>query len=162
MYTCHMMLHCVCHGQCTSWHSVAQHSTAQRSAAWHSAAQHRSRQISTDQSGQASHPASQGQHGLAMDDFTSLVADSLCPLVARELLRLGSEVVMVGNTMPAINDITATELIAVVEDVTRFCPTIKVGIHSSLSCWLQWLAPYNVQGVSVDKYARCVLTGSKA
>ena len=44
----------------------------------------------------------------------------------RELLRLGSEVVMVGNTMPAINDITVTELVSVVEDVAAFCPTIKV------------------------------------
>lgn len=33
---------------------------------------------------------------------------------------------MVGNTLPAINDITVPELIAVVEDTARFCPTIKV------------------------------------
>ena len=44
---------------------------------------------------------------------------------------------MVGNTMPAINDITVTELIAVVEDIAHFCPTIKVGRLSSLSCSLQ-------------------------
>ena len=45
---------------------------------------------------------------------------------------------MVGNTMPAINDITVTELIAVVEDIARFCPTIKVGCLSSLSCSFQF------------------------
>lgn len=63
---------------------------------------------------------------------------------------------MVGNTMPAINDITATELIAVVEDIARFCPTIKVGSLSSLSCSVQWLAPCNVHRLSMYKYARCV------
>lgn len=50
----------------------------------------------------------------------------LAPTVGRELLRLGVEVVMVGNTMPAINDITVAELIAAVEDIAAFCPTIKV------------------------------------
>ena len=73
----------------------------------------------------------------AVDVLTFTVAHSLCSLVARELLRLGAEVVMVGNTMPAINDITLTELTGVAEDISRFCPTIKVGSHSSLSCSLQ-------------------------
>ena len=77
-------------------------------------------------------PLTRGNMG-AMDVFTCVVAHSLCPLLARELLRLGAEVVMVGNTMPAINDITVTELIAVAEDIAHFCPTIKVGSLSSLS-----------------------------
>ena len=46
-------------------------------------------------------------------------------LFYRELLKLGAEVVMVGNTLPAINDVTASELVAAVEDVALFCPTIK-------------------------------------
>ena len=54
----------------------------------------------------------------------------------RELLRLGAEVVMVGNTLPAINDITVTELTAAVEDVSRFCPTIKANIPQSESASL--------------------------
>lgn len=33
---------------------------------------------------------------------------------------------MVGNTMPAINDITVAELVSAVEDIAGFCPTIKV------------------------------------
>ncbi len=48
----------------------------------------------------------------------------------RELLRRGSEVVLVGNTLPAINDITVSELMSVLEDVAHFCPVIKA---SSLS-----------------------------
>ncbi|KAL3145762.1 hypothetical protein ABBQ38_015142 [Trebouxia sp. C0009 RCD-2024] len=54
-------------------------------------------------------------------------ADILLGMIplARELLRLGAEVVMVGNTMPAINDITVTELVSAVEDIAGFCPTIK-------------------------------------
>lgn len=51
---------------------------------------------------------------------------TVCATVVRELLRLGAEVVMVGNTMPAINDITVTELVSAVEDIAGFCPTIKV------------------------------------
>ena len=49
-------------------------------------------------------------------------------LCGRELLRLGCEVVLVGNTMPAINDITVSELSSAVEDIAIFCPTIKVRI----------------------------------
>lgn len=43
----------------------------------------------------------------------------------RELLRRGTEVVLVGNTLPAINDITVSELVSVLEDVAQFCPVIK-------------------------------------
>ena len=43
----------------------------------------------------------------------------------RELLRQGTEVVLVGNTLPAINDITVSELVSVLEDVAQFCPVIK-------------------------------------
>ena len=68
----------------------------------------------------------QGPHGLAVGVYTFLFAYTPSCLFVRELLRLGSEVVMVGNTMPAINDITVTELRSVVEDVAVFCPTIKV------------------------------------
>lgn len=48
----------------------------------------------------------------------------LCVLF-RELLRRGTEVVLVGNTLPAINDITVSELVSVLEDVAHFCPVIK-------------------------------------
>lgn len=51
---------------------------------------------------------------------------SVCVCLCRELLRLGSEVVLVGNTLPAINDVTADELVSVLEDVAQLCPTIQV------------------------------------
>ena len=59
----------------------------------------------------------------------------LCVLF-RELLRRGSEVVLVGNTLPAINDITVSELVSVLEDVAQFCPVIKVSSVSlgQLAC----------------------------
>ena len=55
----------------------------------------------------------------------------------RELLRLGSEVVLVGNTLPAINDVTEDELVSVLDDVSQLCPTIQVslaGLHRA-ACW---------------------------
>lgn len=44
---------------------------------------------------------------------------------ARELLRMGSEVVLVANSLPAINDITASELRSVVAKAAEVCPIIR-------------------------------------
>jgi len=44
---------------------------------------------------------------------------------AREFLRMGCEVVLVANKLPAINDVTATELIGVVASAERVCPIIR-------------------------------------
>ena len=48
---------------------------------------------------------------------------------ARELLRMGAEVVMVANSLPAINDITTPELRALLQDISEVDPIIKVGLH---------------------------------
>ena len=53
----------------------------------------------------------------------------------RELLRRGTEVVLVGNTLPAINDITVSELVAVLEDVAHFCPVIKASPFFVVANW---------------------------
>jgi hypothetical protein len=45
---------------------------------------------------------------------------------ARELLRMGAEVVMVANSLPAINDITTPELRALLQAVSETDPVIKV------------------------------------
>jgi hypothetical protein len=45
--------------------------------------------------------------------------------LARELLRMGAEVVLVANSLPAINDITAPELRALLDAAGALCPTIK-------------------------------------
>ncbi|GIL42264.1 hypothetical protein Vafri_272 [Volvox africanus] len=44
---------------------------------------------------------------------------------ARELLRLGCEVVLVANELPAINDITAPELRALLNAASDVCPIVK-------------------------------------
>lgn len=46
--------------------------------------------------------------------------------LARELLRMGSEVVMVANSLPAINDVTTAELRTLLESVCEICPFLKV------------------------------------
>ena len=46
--------------------------------------------------------------------------------LARELLRMGSEVVMVANSLPAINDVTCAELRTLLESVCDICPILKV------------------------------------
>ena len=48
--------------------------------------------------------------------------------LARELLRMGSEVVMVANSLPAINDVTCAELRTLLESVCEMCPVLKVGL----------------------------------
>lgn len=47
---------------------------------------------------------------------------------ARELLRMGAEVVMCANSQPAINDITAPELRALLDQIAAVCPIIKVRV----------------------------------
>lgn len=54
---------------------------------------------------------------------------------ARELLRMGAEVVMCANSQPAINDITAPELRALLNQVAAVCPVIKVCCQPC-STWL--------------------------
>jgi type II pantothenate kinase len=44
--------------------------------------------------------------------------------LARELLRNGSEVVMVANSQPAINDLTTSELRSLVRKAATICPII--------------------------------------
>ena len=50
--------------------------------------------------------------------------------LARELLRMGSEVVMVANSLPAINDVTCAELRTLLESVCEICPVLKVRLSS--------------------------------
>eukprot|EP01026_Neomeris_dumetosa_P051107 TRINITY_DN4492_c1_g1_i1.p1 TRINITY_DN4492_c1_g1~~TRINITY_DN4492_c1_g1_i1.p1 ORF type:complete len:443 (+),score=70.32 TRINITY_DN4492_c1_g1_i1:91-1419(+) len=45
--------------------------------------------------------------------------------LAREFLRLGCEVVLAANSLPAINDITARELTGTVRLAAKICPIIK-------------------------------------
>lgn len=60
---------------------------------------------------------------------------------ARELLRMGADVIIAANSQPAINDITAPELIRLLDAAGQICPILTVrppGHHHSgciiLSC----------------------------
>lgn len=51
---------------------------------------------------------------------------------ARELLRMGCEVVLAANSLPAINDITAPELRTVVAAAAQFCPVLRAARSAAL------------------------------
>ncbi len=43
---------------------------------------------------------------------------------------MGAEVILVGNALPAINDITAMELQQIITQLSELCPVIKVSCQS--------------------------------
>ena len=45
---------------------------------------------------------------------------------------MGAEVILVGNALPAINDITAMELQQIITQLSELCPVIKVSCQSCL------------------------------
>ncbi|KAI3438596.1 hypothetical protein D9Q98_001020 [Chlorella vulgaris] len=51
----------------------------------------------------------------------------------RELLRMGAEVVLVANSLPAINDITVYELKGVVAKAAEVCPTIRAARDAAVA-----------------------------
>lgn len=59
-----------------------------------------------------------------VDNAGADVVLGMLPL-ARELLKGGCEVVLAANTLPAINDITCSELLSLVSKVSEVCPIIK-------------------------------------
>ena len=67
-------------------------------------------------------------HGAGADVVLGMI-----PL-ARELLRMGSEVVMVANSLPAINDVTTAELRTLLDSVCDICPVLKVTFKLLRSC----------------------------
>ena len=60
--------------------------------------------------------------------------------LAREMLKMGSEVVLCANSLPAINDITVQELKELVDTVGKICPIIQV-ILSPPPFPIAWLGP---------------------
>lgn len=75
------------------------------------------------------------EHGTAMsapykrvmmfvDNSGADIVLGMLPL-ARELLRMGCEVIMVANSLPAINDITAPELRTLLSAASQHCPIIR-------------------------------------
>ncbi|WOL02923.1 pantothenate kinase 2 [Canna indica] len=61
---------------------------------------------------------------LFVDNSGADVVLGMLPL-ARELLRRGTEVVLVANSLPAINDVTANELPEIVAEAAKHCDIIR-------------------------------------
>lgn len=67
-----------------------------------------------------------------VDNAGADVVLGMLPL-ARELLRAGCEVVLIANSLPAINDITAPELKSVVARAADACPIIKAARDAAVT-----------------------------
>lgn len=61
---------------------------------------------------------------LFVDNSGADVVLGMLPL-ARELLRRGTEVVLVGNSLPALNDVTANELPEIVAEAAKHCDILR-------------------------------------
>ncbi|KAF6257384.1 hypothetical protein COO60DRAFT_1234607 [Scenedesmus sp. NREL 46B-D3] len=67
-----------------------------------------------------------------VDNAGADIVLGMLPFV-REMLRLGCEVVMVANSLPAINDITAAELRSLLSAAAEVCPIIKAARAAALA-----------------------------
>ncbi|GJP44935.1 hypothetical protein CLOM_g4333 [Closterium sp. NIES-68] len=66
---------------------------------------------------------------LFVDNAGADVVLGMLPL-AREMLRAGMNVVLVANSLPAINDVTAEELTAVVAEAAKQCPVLRAAAEA--------------------------------
>ena len=67
-----------------------------------------------------------------VDNAGADVVLGMLPL-AREFLRLGAEVVLIANSLPAINDVTAAELRGVVARAAEYCPIRRAARDAAVS-----------------------------
>ncbi|KAK1280437.1 Pantothenate kinase 2 [Acorus gramineus] len=86
---------------------------------------------------------------LFVDNSGADVVLGMLPL-ARELLRRGTEVVLVGNSLPALNDVTAMELPEIVAEAAKYCDTLRKAAEAG---GLLMDAMVNIQDSSVDNVA---------
>ncbi|KAJ4752782.1 hypothetical protein LUZ62_045483 [Rhynchospora pubera] len=61
---------------------------------------------------------------LFVDNSGADIVLGMLPL-ARELLRRGTEVVLVANSLPALNDVTANEIPGIVAEAAKHCDTLR-------------------------------------
>ncbi|RYR77508.1 hypothetical protein Ahy_A01g001993 isoform B [Arachis hypogaea] len=66
---------------------------------------------------------------LFVDNSGADIVLGMLPL-ARELLRRGTEVVLVGNSLPALNDVTAMELPDIVAEAAKHCDILRRAAES--------------------------------
>ena len=90
----------------------------QLSHAWINGAQH------ADQEGSIV-PSAYRRVVMFVDNAGADIVLGMLPF-ARELLRTGADVIVAANSQPAINDITAAELIRLLHAAGQICPIITV------------------------------------
>ncbi|KAJ7567107.1 hypothetical protein O6H91_02G132200 [Diphasiastrum complanatum] len=66
---------------------------------------------------------------LFVDNSGADIILGMLPL-ARELLRRGTEVVLVPNSFPAINDVTVMELLNLLEEASKFCEILRKAVKA--------------------------------
>eukprot|EP00212_Chloropicon_laureae_P002228 CAMPEP_0197489484 /NCGR_PEP_ID=MMETSP1311-20131121/4267_1 /TAXON_ID=464262 /ORGANISM="Genus nov. species nov., Strain RCC856" /LENGTH=895 /DNA_ID=CAMNT_0043033803 /DNA_START=51 /DNA_END=2736 /DNA_ORIENTATION=+ len=65
-----------------------------------------------------------------VDNSGADIVLGMIPLV-RELLKRGTEVVLAANSLPALNDITASELLPLMKQAGKFCEVIRGGLETA-------------------------------
>ena len=71
-----------------------------------------------------------------VDNSGADIVLGMIPL-ARELLQRGTEVVLAANSLPALNDITASELRSLMKSVGKVCQVIRGGLETAQTLYTQ-------------------------
>eukprot|EP00268_Persea_americana_P033399 TRINITY_DN33076_c0_g2_i1.p1 TRINITY_DN33076_c0_g2~~TRINITY_DN33076_c0_g2_i1.p1 ORF type:complete len:161 (-),score=39.19 TRINITY_DN33076_c0_g2_i1:385-867(-) len=74
--------------------------------------------------------------------------------LARELLRRGTEVILVANSLPALNDVTAMEIPEIVAEAAKHCDILRKAAEAG---GLLVDAMVNIQDGAVENYASAPL-----
>jgi len=82
-----------------------------------------------------------------VDNSGADIVLGMLPL-ARELLQRGTEVVIAANSLPALNDITATELRSLASSAGRMCQTIRGGLETAKSLYNKYCMLPEVQPIT--------------
>ncbi|RWR81972.1 pantothenate kinase 2 isoform X1 [Cinnamomum micranthum f. kanehirae] len=90
---------------------------------------------------------------LFVDNSGADIVLGMLPL-ARELLRRGTEVILVANSLPALNDVTAMELPEIVAEAAKHCDILRKAAEAG---GLLVDAMINIQDGAVENYASAPL-----
>jgi type II pantothenate kinase len=82
-----------------------------------------------------------------VDNSGADIVLGMIPL-ARELLQRGTEVVLAANSLPALNDITASELRSLMKKVGKVCQIIRGGLETASSLYKKYRHMPEVQPIS--------------
>lgn len=85
---------------------------------------------------------------LFVDNSGADIVLGMIPL-ARELLQRGTEVVLVANTLPALNDVTAKELRVLIKEVGKICSTIRGSLETGRELFKQCRGMPPVQDLDI-------------